>query len=717
MKFRLLAVIVLITTVFFSSLIWLLDSFFYGDRGSWAEMSLRTQVTVTSEAVSNEAKFLQRWVSFANEDKLKQINWTAFSPYVAVGVLQKSGTGWIVMEWAAEPKSAWAKVTKEGLQSTMQSFSPKNVDRAVSFFSFVDAEKRASVFSIVPTSHRTWIFVHGGEALQTVIDSQKGSWSSLGIINRDGLTLAHSIPEYVGQKMAKSNLQQDLMKGETVSGAGTYDMGENTQVFAYFQKVPDVDAYVYSTMPVAEVMKGRKKLLLQLALLALGLILTTSSFILKFSNQTSTSFRSENESEDNPSVPASAPGASDRLEAKMENGSLQKGKMEAYAKMASAVGHELRAPLLAIMGYGQSLLEKVKEPESKKMIESLIDEARASRTVLDKLFIFSGEKNSDRLQVKVETPLLRALKNLEPLLSQKRVKLVKDIKETQPISLNSENLTRAFENILLNSIESMERQAHKEIQVKLQDTGSFVEVAIQDKGEGIDPKNIKKIYEPFFTTRSARQQLGLGLSVSHGVFKDHSAEMDVHSQLGQGTKVTIRFEKIAAAKKAPVPAEKTTTELQTHKKKAEKMDLPANIPKFKEIELEAKDEAKAPGEEAVSEEFSLMPLSENEDSFVMSHSVLTNTENILLNPKPNSTPAPMPTPAVTKDHKPSLDVNVDQLLDLPEDKPDEEKTLLTSNEMTEAPAPLIGPPKKPATQKYSAVEEFKVVVRRPERKS
>ncbi len=715
MKVRLLAVIVLITTVFFSSLVWLLDSFFYGDRGNWAEMSLRTQVSVISEAVSNEAKFLQRWVSFANEDKLKQMNWTAFSPYAAIAVLQKSGPGWIVMEWSTDPKGTWSKVSKESFQSTLQSLGIRPQGKVVNFSSYVDAEKKASVFSIVPTSHRTWIFVHGGEALQSVIDSQKGSWSSLGIINREGLTLAHSIPEYIGQKMAKSTLQQDLLKGETVSGSGTYNMGESTQVFAYYQKVPDVEAYVYSTMPVSEVMKGRKKLLAQLALLALGLILTVSSFVLKFSGSKESpdeqTLDLENVNLPPPSAPVSAMLAN-KSEVPVDSSRSQKEKMEAYAKMASALGHELRAPLLSIMGYGQTLMGKVTEPESKKMLESLVNEARTSRTVLDKLFIFAGEKVQDRLLMKIETPLLRALKNLEPLFQQKRVKVIKDIHETQAIYINSENLIRAFENILHNSVESMERQADKEIHIKLQDLGSKIEVSIRDKGEGIDPSYHKKIFEPFYTTRGARQQLGLGLSVSHGVFKEHSAEVDIQSQVGQGTTVVVSFEKVVTPMKAAAPVERLNSSF-IERKKAEKnrIDLGASIPKYNEIELEVGEEQPAQQEGAEMEI--------EEDSFLMINGAPVNAENILLNPAPTN-PAAEPKVNIEtsgQNAKPSLDVNVDQLLDLPDEFQEDDKTVVTGSSVTEAPTPIIGPPKKAAVKKISAVEEFKVVVRKPERKS
>ncbi len=709
MKFRLLAVIVLTTGIFFSSLIWLLDSFFYGDRENWAEMSLRTQVSVTSEAISSEAKFLQRWVSSANEETLGKIDWTSFSPYIAVGIIQKSGNSWSVLDWATEPKSSWSKLGKENFKVKLTSMGIKNFEKTVSFFSNVDNDKKASVYSFITAGDKVWFFIHSGEVLQSIIDSQKGSWSSIGIVTGEGLTLAHSIPEYIGQKMAKSPLQADLSKGQTVSGSGTYNLGENAKVFAYFQKASDVDVYVYSTMPLSELMKGRKKLLIQLSLLALGLVLVSSGLILRFLQNSQ--FENDNLAPEEFLIKKKE--ALPVLESSPDKMIVQKEKMDAYTKMASAVGHELRMPLLAILGYGQNLLTKVSDPESKKTLEALVNEARSSRAVLDKIFNFSGEKVHDRSLMKLETPLLRALKNLEPLLKQKGVKIVKEIGETQAMYINTENLMRAFENIFLNSIESMERQAEKEIEIKVQDMGSKIEVLIRDKGEGIDQAHLKKIFEPFYTTKSSRHQLGLGLSVSHGILKEHSAEVEVNSKPGQGTTFLIRFEKVVNLAKTNLGVEKIELPKSPKPKDHTKSEIQLNIPKHNTIELESNEALEKESVESMNE-YETTPSDEYESTIVPGMAGNVKEDSALIFSDSISNTAKIL-------RKPALDVNVDRLLDLPEvneskvEIEDKDKTVVTGAGRKEPSK--IDSPKKPPETKSTSVEEFKVTIRRPERKS
>jgi len=66
-----------------------------------------------------------------------------------------------------------------------------------------------------------------------------------------------------------------------------------------------------------------------------------------------------------------------------------------------------------------------------------------------------------------------------------------------------------------------------------------VEILVKDHGYGVAEENIKKIFEPFFTTKEIGKGTGLGLSVSYGIIREHGGEIQVKSDVGEGTAFTI----------------------------------------------------------------------------------------------------------------------------------------------------------------------------------
>ena len=138
--------------------------------------------------------------------------------------------------------------------------------------------------------------------------------------------------------------------------------------------------------------------------------------------------------------------------------------------------------------------------------------------------------------------------------STKGVKLVRNFQETSAMDLHSDALAKAFENILTNAVEAMERMPKKEIKLDLFEDEAGIHLNVEDVGEGIDAANLEKIFDPFFTTRSFQNHMGLGLSVAFGVLKEHGAEVKVTSERGKGTKVAITFKKLQALQvmKAPI---------------------------------------------------------------------------------------------------------------------------------------------------------------------
>ena len=126
--------------------------------------------------------------------------------------------------------------------------------------------------------------------------------------------------------------------------------------------------------------------------------------------------------------------------------------------------------------------------------------------------------------------LLRYQLNHKATLQKKYGKLPK-------IHCNLSRLNQVFLNLFLNASQAIKDKG--EIIVETYFDNGKVHIAISDTGIGIDPKNMYKIFEPFYTTKKKGEGLGLGLSTALGIVKSHSGDIKVESTLHQGSRFIV----------------------------------------------------------------------------------------------------------------------------------------------------------------------------------
>jgi signal transduction histidine kinase len=121
------------------------------------------------------------------------------------------------------------------------------------------------------------------------------------------------------------------------------------------------------------------------------------------------------------------------------------------------------------------------------------------------------------------------------------VKLTSDI-SSDPCTLlgDSVQITRAIQNVLINALQaSSEKKGAVTVQCMQKDF--YVDVQIEDNGNGIGSDQMAKIFDPYFTTKQGKSGTGLGLYITKKVVEDHNGSIKVDSTPGAGTKFTIRL--------------------------------------------------------------------------------------------------------------------------------------------------------------------------------
>jgi signal transduction histidine kinase len=102
-------------------------------------------------------------------------------------------------------------------------------------------------------------------------------------------------------------------------------------------------------------------------------------------------------------------------------------------------------------------------------------------------------------------------------------------------------MKQVFLNLIHNAVEAMPTGGNLSMRTEMRskDGRNWATVAIHDSGIGISPKDIDRIFEPFYTTRGTRGGTGLGLSVTYGIVADHGGTIEVESRPGEGSTFTV----------------------------------------------------------------------------------------------------------------------------------------------------------------------------------
>lgn len=556
MKVKLLAVLITVSAIFIGAVLWRTDSFVYGDRMSWVEAQTRTQLSSMNHAINVELKSLQRVVSTFNADNFKKehFNWSTVTPYYAAASFLVNNNEFEPQTLLTKDNSKAANWTKEFVKSALGKVTERTTDLRFFVKPFQDSNRGRYVALVFLEGNKAYALIGNGEIFQSLIDAQRGSLSSFSVVTSTGLTVGHSVPEYLGTVMRDDPFFKEAQKSASSHGGGVFKQANGQELYGMFEQVPQSNLLVISSAPLGDTMKGRTGLWWQFLLLGCGLVLVGIAgvlWVVSPAEKEIESLETQLQAAKLKSV-AAAPVVEKTVTVDPEL--AQKDKVQTSMRVASALAHEMRGPLTSILGYSQMILAQSPSEEVVSGTDSILRETRAARDILDKLLGYAGEEIHEKNSMKVEGALARALKNMEGMFQSKGVKLSKNFQETSPIDLHVEALTKAIENILTNSVEAMERMPKKEIKIDLFEDEQGIHLSMEDSGEGIEAKNLQKIFDPFFTTRSFHNHMGLGLSVAFGVLKEHNAEVQVQSERGQGTKVLITFKKqqeAASVLKAP----------------------------------------------------------------------------------------------------------------------------------------------------------------------
>ena len=231
----------------------------------------------------------------------------------------------------------------------------------------------------------------------------------------------------------------------------------------------------------------------------------------------------------------------------LETQLAQADKLSSIGLLAAGVAHEINTPLAVISSYAQMLAKQLRgDPRADERLGPVLDkitqQSFRAAEIANGLLNFSRTSTTEFRATDLNQVIRDTLSLLEHQFKTAQILLDLDLAgELPPIHGNPGKLQQVFLNLLLNAKEAMPGGGRLRVATLL---NGHVEAVISDSGSGIAPEHLKRIYDPFFTTKNIpgdRRGTGLGLAVSYGIIQEHAGKIHVESAVGAGTTFHLEF--------------------------------------------------------------------------------------------------------------------------------------------------------------------------------
>jgi two-component system NtrC family sensor kinase len=223
----------------------------------------------------------------------------------------------------------------------------------------------------------------------------------------------------------------------------------------------------------------------------------------------------------------------------------QADKLSSIGLLAAGVAHEVNTPLAVISSYTQMLAKQLHgDPQKSGLLDKITRQTFRASEIVNNLLNFSRTSGTEFADVDINKVITDTLALLEHQFKTTKIQVRSELTAgISPIQGNPGRLQQVFLNLFLNAKDAMPGGGTLHVATS---NGDAVSVRVSDTGSGIAPEHIQRIYDPFFTTKTAPKEgqnrgTGLGLSVTYGIIQEHAGKIRVESDPESGTTFALDF--------------------------------------------------------------------------------------------------------------------------------------------------------------------------------
>jgi signal transduction histidine kinase len=224
---------------------------------------------------------------------------------------------------------------------------------------------------------------------------------------------------------------------------------------------------------------------------------------------------------------------------------IQSSKLAAVGTFAAGIAHEFNNLLGSMLGYAELAASSDEVEEKNSSLDVVIQACRRGRSITRGLLTFARRQEHHRTLADVTDAINETLTLVELDLQKSSIDVVRQIEPVPLTICDLGQLSQVVLNLITNGRDAMKPQGGT-LTIGLRERNNMIELSVSDTGCGIAPDIRDKVFEPFVTTKGAlggsqTPGTGLGLSVSYGIVQEHNGTIQVESEIGQGTTMTVHL--------------------------------------------------------------------------------------------------------------------------------------------------------------------------------
>jgi len=245
-----------------------------------------------------------------------------------------------------------------------------------------------------------------------------------------------------------------------------------------------------------------------------------------------------------------------RLQVKL----IEAEKDQALERLSAGIAHDLKNIISAISGFAEIAMLDIQDKPVRDDIGEILKASNSAMDLVDQILTFTSQSQQDKIPIKSQKVLKQAVKLFRIFLPETISIRGNFSFQDGLIIADPKQMHQAITNLLKNArdaigdapgtlniesslVELSKNQVLVHPGVK---PGWYIKFTITDDGSGMDAETLKKIFDPYYTTRSGGVGTGMGLPTAHSIIKDHGGAINIASTPGEGTRVEVLLPKVLA---------------------------------------------------------------------------------------------------------------------------------------------------------------------------